>query len=75
MIDLRIPKTGDAIESGTIIEWLAEDGATVTQGQILYRLETDKTEVEIECPASGVLRIEAPAGEAFPVGTVIGMIE
>ncbi len=60
---------------GTIVEWLVEDGAPVTAGQPIYVLETDKTEAEIEAPASGVLRIEADAGELLEVGTPIGEIE
>ena len=75
MIDLRIPKTGDAIEAGKIVEWLAGDGDTVVQGQVLYLLETEKTEMEIESPATGILRIEADPGEMLPVGTIIGTIE
>ncbi|MDG2028799.1 MAG: biotin/lipoyl-binding protein [Acidimicrobiales bacterium] len=75
MIDLRIPKPGDAIEAGTIIEWRVADGDTVSVGQVLYVLETEKTEMEIESPAAGILRIEADPGEELPVGTVIGTIE
>ena len=75
MIDLRIPKPGDAIEDGTIIEWLVADGERVAVGQPLYRLETDKTEMEIESPGAGIMRIEADTGERYPVGTIIGTIE
>lgn len=75
MIDLRIPKPGDAIESGKIVEWRVADGEHVTEGQVLYLLETEKTEMEIESPATGTLRIEADPGEVLPVGTVIGTIE
>lgn len=60
---------------GTITEWLVEDGATVAAGQPIYRIETDKTDAEIEAPASGVIRIEADPGEALEVGTPIGEIE
>ncbi len=60
---------------GTITEWLVEDGTTVAAGQPIYRIETDKTDAEIEAPASGVIRIEADPGEVLEVGTPIGEIE
>jgi pyruvate/2-oxoglutarate dehydrogenase complex dihydrolipoamide acyltransferase (E2) component len=72
---LFIPRLAVSMTEGTITEWLVEDGATVTAGQPLYRLETDKTDAEIEAPASGVVRIEADPGEPLEVGTPIGEIE
>ena len=72
---LYIPKMAVSMTEGTIAEWLVEDGATVTAGQPVYRLETDKTDAEIEAPVGGVLHIEADAGEVLEVGTPIGEIE
>lgn len=72
---LFIPRLAVSMTEGTITEWLAEDGASVTAGQPIYRLETDKTDAEIESPASGVLHIEADPGELLEVGTPIGEIE
>ncbi|MBP6481043.1 MAG: lipoyl domain-containing protein [Pseudomonadales bacterium] len=59
---------------GTLTEWLVEDGATVTAGQAIYALETDKSVQEIEAPESGRLIQKAAAGETYPVGTEIGEI-
>ncbi|MGC8512043.1 MAG: biotin/lipoyl-containing protein [Acidimicrobiales bacterium] len=70
-----IPRLAVSMTEGTITEWLAQDGDSVSAGQPLYRLETDKTDAEIESPASGILRIEAEPGEALEVGTPIGEIE
>jgi len=72
---LYIPKLAVSMTEGTIAEWLVEDGATVSAGQPVYRLETDKTDAEIEAPVAGVLHIEAEAGELLEVGTPIGEIE
>lgn len=72
---LFIPRLAVSMSEGTIVQWLVEDGAPVTAGQPIYVLETDKTEAEIEAPASGVLRIEADPGEPLEVGTPIGEIE
>jgi pyruvate/2-oxoglutarate dehydrogenase complex dihydrolipoamide acyltransferase (E2) component len=72
---INIPKLGWTMEEGTLTEWLADDGASVSEGDPLYMLESDKVENEIAAPASGVLRRIAAEGESYPVGTEIGTIE
>ena len=72
---INIPKLGWTMEEGTVTEWLADDGATVSEGDPLYLLESDKVENEVAAPATGVLRQLAAAGETYPVGTQIGTIE
>jgi pyruvate/2-oxoglutarate dehydrogenase complex dihydrolipoamide acyltransferase (E2) component len=72
---LCIPKLGVSMTEGTIVEWLVSDGDYVEQGQIIYILESDKTETDVEAPASGVIRIEADPDEVYEVGTCIGEIE
>jgi pyruvate/2-oxoglutarate dehydrogenase complex dihydrolipoamide acyltransferase (E2) component len=47
----------------------------VQPGDILYRIETDKVENEIEAPVAGVVRITGVEGETYDVGTQIGSIE
>ena len=72
--DILLPKIGFSTAEATIIEWLAADGATIQQGAPLFVLESEKSTVEIEAPASGVLRIIKAADEVLPVGTLIGEI-
>ena len=74
-IEVVLPKLGFSMNEGQIAEWLAADGAQVTEGDPLFLLEADKSTNEVEAPASGILRIEAEAGETYEVGTVIGYIE
>lgn len=74
MIEIRIPKTGDAVEEGTLVEWLVEDGARVKAGDAIYSLETDKVEMEIEAPCAGILSRVGVAGEVYPVGELIATI-
>ena len=73
--DILLPKIGFSMTEAQIAEWLAEDGATVTEGQPHYLLEADKSANEVEAPASGTLRIIAQPGETYEVGTVLGTIE
>ena len=51
------------------------DGTPVTEGQPVYTLATDKTETDIESPASGTLRIIGELDQDYPVGTVVGVID
>ena len=72
--ELILPKLGFAMIEAQINEWLVEDGATVTQGQPIYTLESEKSVQEIESPASGVIHIKIAPGETYPVGTILGEI-
>lgn len=72
--EVTIPKIGFSMNEGILSEWLAEDGSQVTEGQLLYSLESDKSTNEVESPASGILRIIGEVGETYEVGTVIAEI-
>lgn len=73
--DVILPKLNFSMAEGTVAEWLIADGGSVTEGQMLYVLESEKATQDIESPASGTLRIKVPAGEQHPCGTVLGVIE
>jgi pyruvate dehydrogenase E2 component (dihydrolipoamide acetyltransferase) len=75
VIEIRIPKPGDAIVEGTLAKWLCPDGIRVEAGQSIYLLETEKAEMEIEAPEAGILRWVGNEGETYPVGTLIATIE
>ncbi len=70
-----IPQASVAVSEGTLVDWLAADGDRVHVGQALYRLETEKVEIDVECPADGVVRLIGRPGETYPVGEQIGYIE
>jgi pyruvate/2-oxoglutarate dehydrogenase complex dihydrolipoamide acyltransferase (E2) component len=72
---IKIPQAGVAITEGTIIEWLAAEGDQVASGQPLYRLETEKVEIEVECPASGTIHLIGQIGQPYLVGDDIGFID
>ena len=72
--EILLPKIGFSMNEGVLAEWLAQDGDTVKEGQVLFLLEADKSANEIEAPASGVLKIIAQPGETYTVGTVLGTI-
>jgi pyruvate/2-oxoglutarate dehydrogenase complex dihydrolipoamide acyltransferase (E2) component len=74
-VPVRVPKLSLAVSEASLIEWLVDDGAPVTEGQPLYVVETEKVETEVPAVASGVLHRLGEAGETYPVGTEIGTIE
>lgn len=71
---VTIPKLGFSMNEGVVTEWLAADGDTVTEGQPLYALESDKSTNEVDSPATGTLKIIGEIGETYEVGTVIAEI-
>jgi pyruvate/2-oxoglutarate dehydrogenase complex dihydrolipoamide acyltransferase (E2) component len=72
--EVLMPKLGFSMDEGLLSEWLAGDGARVEKGQMLYSLESEKSAQEIESPATGVLKILAPAGGTYSVGHVLAEI-
>src|SRR5256714_3045059 len=72
--EVKLPRLGQGMESGTIVKWLKAEGDQVEKGEPLYELDTDKVTQEVEAEASGVLlKIAVTEGEA-DVGTTIAVI-
>ena len=70
-----MPALGVAQQTGTLLKWLKAEGQSVSKGEPLMEIETDKATVEIEAPASGVLaHVIAQAGDEVPVGQRIALI-
>ena len=70
-----MPALGVAQQTGTLLKWLKTEGQSVTKGEPLMEIETDKATVEIEAAASGVLaRVTAKPGDEVPVGQTIALI-
>ena len=70
-----MPKLGETMEEGEIIQWLKHEGDRVKEGEPLLEIATDKANMEVEALSSGFLReIVAPAGEIVPVTKTIAYI-
>src|SRR5688572_32435075 len=70
-----MPALGMAQETGTLLKWLKTPGDSITKGEPLMEIETDKATVEIEAPASGILtNVTASPGDDVPVGNRIAVI-
>ena len=72
--EVKLPRLGQGMESGTIVKWPKAEGDPVEKGDALHELDTDKVTQEVEAEASGVLlRIAVQEGEV-EVGRTIGFI-
>src|SRR6058998_3717312 len=70
-----MPALEMAQETGKVLRWIKSPGDRVAKGESIVEIETDKVTVEIEAPASGILRdVTAHAGDVVPVGKTIALI-
>jgi pyruvate dehydrogenase E2 component (dihydrolipoamide acetyltransferase) len=73
-VEVKLPRLGQGMESGTIVRWLKSEGDSVSKGEPLFELDTDKVTQEVEAEADGVLlKIVLPEGEA-DVGTTVAVL-
>ncbi len=72
--EVILPKVDMDMATGRISRWLVAEGAAVKQGDPLFEIETDKAAMEIEAPASGVLRNRVAEGSDVPVGNAVAWI-
>ncbi len=70
-----MPQLASTMENGTIVRWLKNVGDEVTEGEAIMEITTDKVDVEVESPASGILlKIIASEGAEVPVKEPVGII-
>jgi len=75
-IAVVLPSLGESVVEGTISQWLVKEGDRVERDQPLVEVTTDKVDVEIPSPATGILRrIVACEGEVVPIGAELARID
>ena len=75
-VEIRVPALGESIVDAVIASWLKHEGDSVTQGDALVELETDKVNVEVTAEQSGTLqKIVKQEGDTVKVDEVLGVIE
>ncbi|MEN3203770.1 MAG: dihydrolipoamide acetyltransferase family protein [Atribacterota bacterium] len=73
--EVIMPKLGLTMEEGVINKWLVKEGDRVEKGDPLFEVATDKVNMEVESPASGVvLKILYPEGATVPITEVVAYI-
>jgi pimeloyl-ACP methyl ester carboxylesterase len=74
-VEIVMPRVDMDMTSGRMGRWHAPEGAHVEKGATLFEIETDKAAMEVDAPASGVLKfVAASEGDMLPVGACIGWI-
>jgi pyruvate dehydrogenase E2 component (dihydrolipoamide acetyltransferase) len=74
--ELKLPDVGEGVAEGEIVRWLVAEGTAVREDDLLVEVLTDKADIEIPSPVTGVLaRILAAPGQVVKVGETIALIE
>jgi pyruvate dehydrogenase E2 component (dihydrolipoamide acetyltransferase) len=74
--EVIMPKMGDAMEEGTLLKWLKNEGEEVSEGDPIAEIETDKVTMELEAEDEGTLaQLIADEGQEVPVGDAIAFIQ
>ena len=75
MFEVILPQLGQSVEEAEITAWLKAEGEVVSAGEPLFTVQTDKAEIEVEAPDSGVLRkVLVTVDIEVPVLTVVALI-
>ncbi len=73
---ITVPTLGESVTEATVSKWLKSKGEKVVADEPLVELETDKVNVEVPSPISGVLgSISVKEGETVNVGSLLGTVE
>ncbi len=76
MIEFKLPELGENIEQGDLVRLMIAPGATVSEGQAVMELETDKAVVEVPSSVSGTVKdIRVKEGDKIKVGQVIFTVD
>jgi len=75
-VEVFMPRLGDEMVEGAIVEWLKKEGDRVEKGDPLVLVETGKATLEVEAEVSGVVKkiLVAEKTEHIPIGQVIAII-
>jgi pyruvate dehydrogenase E2 component (dihydrolipoamide acetyltransferase) len=73
---IQMPALSPTMEEGTLAKWLVKEGDTVSSGDLLAEIETDKATMEFEAVDEGIVAkiLVAEGAEGVKVGTVIAII-
>ena len=69
-----LPELGESVTSAILVEWLKSDGESVTVDEPIAVIETDKADVELSAPSSGILQTARADGETIEIGETIATI-
>ena len=71
---IYLPKVGMTMEEATLTKWVEADGAEVKRGQVIFEMETEKVQMEVEADGDGRLKQLVPEGAELQPGNVVGCL-
>ena len=72
---ILVPVLGESITEATVSKWLKNKGELVSADESIVELETDKVNLEVPAPASGILsEVNSKEGSTVEVGAILGVI-
>ena len=75
VVPILMPKAGQSMEEGTLLKWHVQVGAKVAKGQVIFEIETDKANMDVEAPEAGRLaRILVAEGAISPVQVAVAYL-
>ena len=75
-VEVIMPRLGQEMTKGTIIEWYKKEGDQVDKDEALFLVDTEKATIDVESEVAGVLKkILVSENEEAPVGQVVAIIE
>jgi len=75
-MNVVMPQLGETVAEGTVSVWHKTVGESIAENELLFEVSTDKVEVEVPAPASGVItEIRVSVGETVDVGTILAVID
>jgi 2-oxoglutarate dehydrogenase E2 component (dihydrolipoamide succinyltransferase) len=74
-VEIRVPPLGESLVDAVVGQWLKSEGDSVSRGETLVELETDKVNLDVAATDDGVLsRIEKREGDVVTVGELLGVV-
>ncbi|MEL6824486.1 MAG: 2-oxo acid dehydrogenase subunit E2, partial [Calditrichota bacterium] len=73
-INVTVPTVGESITEVTVAQWLMDDGAAVSEGDLICEIESDKASFELPAETNGILKQMAAEGDVVIIGDVIASI-
>jgi 2-oxoglutarate dehydrogenase E2 component (dihydrolipoamide succinyltransferase) len=75
-VEIRVPALGESVVDATISKWLKQEGETVTAGEAVVELETDKVNIEVPVEQDGTLtQIVKQEGDTVGIGEVLAIVD
>ena len=72
--EIYLVKVGMTMTEGMVAQWYIADGDTVNQGEMLYALETEKVNLDVDAEVSGIVKHQVESGVMLEPGDIVGYV-